>query len=43
MMADARLNYAAKDIDKNLNDVEEKKLKEYRVEIIEYIKSDLFR
>ncbi len=28
MMADARLNYAAKDIDKNLNDVEEKKLKE---------------
>ncbi len=28
MMADARLNYATKDIDKNLNDVEEKKLKE---------------
>ena len=27
-MADARLNYATKDIDKNLNDVEEKKLKE---------------
>ena len=28
MMADSRLNYAAKDIDKSLNDVEEKKLKE---------------
>jgi len=28
MMADARLNYATKDIDKSLNDVEEKKLKE---------------
>ena len=28
MMAEARLNYAAKDVDKNLEDVEEKKLKE---------------
>ena len=28
MMADARLNYAAKDVDKNINDIEEKKLKE---------------
>ena len=28
MMADSRLNYATKDIDKSLNDVEEKKLKE---------------
>tara|TARA_B100000029_G_scaffold8071_1_gene8543 strand:+ start:350 stop:904 length:555 start_codon:yes stop_codon:yes gene_type:complete len=28
MMADSRLNYAAKDIDRNINDIEEKKLKE---------------
>ena len=28
MMAEARLNHVAKDIDKNLEDVEEKKLKE---------------
>ena len=28
MMADARLNYAANEIDKNMDDIEEKKLSE---------------